>query len=50
MTIAQLKQITKDLPEDTILLVDHKEIFDIETINVQHHSDGRCHLIFSTEE
>ena len=50
MTIAQLRQITKDLPEETILLVEQKDVLDVETINIQIHSDGRCHLILSTEE
>jgi hypothetical protein len=50
MTIAQLRQLTKDLPEDTILLVEQEDVLDVETINIQIHSDGRCHLIFSTEE
>lgn len=50
MTTKDLKEIIDSLPEETILLVEHKEVLDVETITVQHHSDGRCHLIFSTEE
>jgi hypothetical protein len=48
MTIAQLKEIIEDLPEQTIILVEQEDVLDVETIEVQHHSDGRCHLILST--
>ena len=50
MSIKELKKIISSLPEDTILLVEESDINDVQTIEVQHHADGRTHLIFSTLE
>ena len=50
MTIRELKKIISNLPEDTILLVEERDINEVETIEVQHHADGRTHLIFSALE
>ena len=50
MTIRELKKIISTLPEDTILLVEEHDIGDVETIEIQHHADGRTHLIFSALE
>ena len=51
MTIKQLKEIISTLPETAVLLIDGSdEINDVETVNVQYHSDGRIHLIFSALE
>jgi hypothetical protein len=48
MTIRDLKKIISTLPESTVLLIEETDINDVETVNVQYHSDGRVHLIFST--
>ena len=48
MTIGELKQIIEDLTDDTIILIEQTDISDIETVNIQIHMDGRCHLIFSS--
>lgn len=50
MTIRDLKKIISTLPENTVLLIEETDINDVETINVQYHSDGRVHLIFSALE
>ena len=50
MTIKQLKEIISNLPDNTILLVEENDINDVETVNIQYHSDGRIHLIFSALE
>jgi hypothetical protein len=50
MTIRDLKKIISNLPETTILLIEETDINDVETVNVQYHSDGRVHLIFSALE
>jgi hypothetical protein len=47
MTIRDLKKIISTLPENTVLLIEETDINDVETVNVQYHSDGRTHLIFS---
>jgi hypothetical protein len=50
MTIRELKEIISNLPETTILLIEETDINDVETVNVQYHSDGRVHLILSSLE
>lgn len=50
MTIKELKAIISNLPGDTIILIEDSDINDVETIEVQYHSDGRTHLIFSILE
>ena len=50
MTIKELKEIIKNLPDKTILLIEETDINDVETINIQYHADGRMHLIFSVLE
>lgn len=50
MTIKDLKEIISNLPNETIILLEENDINDVETINIQIHSDGRTHLIFSALE
>lgn len=51
MTIARLKQLTEQLPPDTVILIEQPEkVTDVETINIEYHSDGRSHLILSNKE
>jgi hypothetical protein len=51
MTNEQLKAILNSLPNDTILLIDTDNGYvDVETIMIEHHSDGRTHIVFSTLE
>lgn len=50
MTIKELKLIIDDLADDTVILIEETDINDVETINIQIHSDGRSHLIFSALE
>ena len=50
MTIKELKEIILNLPDETIILVEENDINDVETINIQYHSDGRTHLILSALE
>ena len=50
MTIKDLKLIIEDLMDDTVILIEENDINDVETINIQIHSDGRTHLILSASE
>ena len=50
MTIKELKEIILTLPHDTVILIEDSDIAEVETIDIQIHSDGRSHLIFSTLE
>ena len=50
MTIRDLKLIIEDLLDDTVILIEETDINDVETIDIQIHSDGRTHLILSALE
>lgn len=53
MTIARLKQLTEQLPPDTVVLIEatkENAVQDIETINIEYHTDGRSHLILTNKE
>ena len=50
MTIKELKKIISNLPEETTILIEESDINEVETVEVQYHSDGRTHLIFSALE
>jgi hypothetical protein len=50
MTIKDLKLLIEDLVDDTVILIEETDINDVETINIQIHSDGRSHLILSALE
>ena len=51
MTIEQLKKIINSLPDETYVLIDLEDKYnDVETVIVEHHSDGRTHIVFSAVE
>jgi hypothetical protein len=50
MTIKELKPIIEKLTDDTAVLVQDNDINEIQSINIQIHSDGKLHLVFSTLE
>lgn len=50
MTIREFKQIISNLSEDTVLLIEETDVNEVETVNIQIHSDGRSHLILSALE
>ena len=50
MTIKELKSIIEDLLDDTVILIEETDVKDVETVNIQLHSDGRSHLILSALE
>ena len=50
MTIKNLMEIISNLPEETVILIEENDINEVETVNVQYHSDGRTHLILSALE
>ena len=50
MSIKELKEFISNLPEETIILIEETDVSDVETVNIQYHSDGRIHLILSTLE
>jgi hypothetical protein len=50
MTIKELKEIISALPDTTVILIEETDVNEVETTNIQIHSDGRSHLIFSALE
>jgi len=50
MTIKELKLIIENLDDKTPVLISSEDIYEVETIMVEYHSDGRSHLILSSLE
>ena len=50
MTILELKKIIQNLENDTVILIEARDVVDVESVTIQLHSDGRTHLILSTLE
>lgn len=50
MFIKDLKAIINSLPDETVLLLQGDNYTEVESICVEHHSDGRTHIIFSSLE
>ena len=50
MTIKNLMEIISSLPDETTILIEENDINEVETVNIQLHSDGRSHLILSALE
>jgi hypothetical protein len=50
MTIKQLKEIISNLSDETTIIISAEDIYTVETINVEYHSDGRQYLVLSNEE
>ena len=50
MTIEKLKQLTSNLPADTIILIDGDDVNEVESISIEYHTNGKAHLILSNKE
>ena len=52
MTIEKFRQITNNLPAETIILLDGvgDDLEDAKTISINYHTDGRTHLVLSNKE
>lgn len=50
MTVKELKAIIRNLPEDTVILIEDNDVNEVETVEVEYHSDGRTHVILSVME
>ena len=50
MTIKELKEIISNIPDEAIVLLDAEDIYDVETVTIERHNDGRVHLILSRDE
>ncbi len=49
MTIKDLKDIIQNLPDDAIVLLLSEDIYDVESVTIEKHDDGRMHLILNAE-
>ena len=50
MTVKELLEIISVLPSDTPIILSTEDIYEVETISVEYHSDGRKHVILSNVE
>lgn len=50
MTIRELKEIIHNVPDEAVILLSTEDIYDVETVRIELHSDGRIHFILTTEE
>lgn len=50
MTIKELKEIINSLPDETVVQLFTEDIYELEAIRVEIHSDGRIYLILTNEE
>ena len=50
MTVKQLKEIVSNLPDETPILISTEDIYEVETISIEYHSDGRQHIVLSNVE
>lgn len=49
MTIKDLKAIIETLPEETVVLLLTEDIYEVETVRIELHPDGRVHMILTNE-
>ena len=50
MTVKELLEIISSLPDTTPVLISANDFYEVETISVEYHADGRKHLILSNLE
>lgn len=49
MRIKDLKEIIQTLPEEAVVLLLSEDIYDVESVTIEKHDDGRMHLILNAE-
>lgn len=50
MTISQLKKLIENLSDDTPIILSTDDVYEVESIKIVYHSDGRVHLVLSNME
>jgi hypothetical protein len=50
MTLKELKTIIANIPDEAIVLISTEDLYEVETVRIEIHSDGRVHLFFTNEE
>jgi hypothetical protein len=50
MTINDLKKIINSLPDEAVVLLSTEDIYEVETVRIELHTDGRIYLILTNEE
>ena len=50
MTLQELKTIIANIPDNAIVLLSTEDLYEVETVRVEIHPDGRIHLFLTNEE
>lgn len=50
MTLKELKTIIANIPDEAIVLISTEDLYEVETVRIEIHADGRVHLFFTNEE
>lgn len=50
MTLKELKTIIANMPDTAVVLLSTEDLYEVETVRIEIHSDGRVHLFFTNEE
>lgn len=51
MSVEKLRKLIAELPGDMVVLIQEPDgCYDLETLRIEYHHDGRSHLILTTEE
>lgn len=50
MTIKELKEIIQTIADEAIVLISTEDVYEVETVAIEYHSDGKQHFIISNLE
>lgn len=50
MTIKELKEIIQTIADEAIVLISTEDVYEVETVRIELHSDGRIHFMLTNEE
>lgn len=50
MTLQELKTIIANIPDNAVVLLSTEDLYEVETVRVEIHPDGRIHLFLTNEE
>lgn len=50
MTIKELTKIINSLPDETVVHLSTEDVYEVEAVRIEIHSDGRVYLMLTNEE
>lgn len=50
MPINDLKKIINSLPDETVVQIFTEDIYEVEAVRIEIHSDGRIYLVLTSDE